>query len=291
MADNYKEKLKDFIAEIPKYPEQIVSGESKRPPYDAAFKEQLKDPNFNMPTNKLFMKYTGIAHLDLIKNWNGGGIRTTCNEFVGKCGIIMGAKIFLGQFELEELLRKSGKGHAWIPATGGKRPGYGDVFRPVKFHMGISLDFEGDEWLTVESGQGGPISGFDALKRKRQKFEPSLLLGWCDMRLYLDPRPALPDWLIGIWVIYCGDKTYHYEINQYHEAFYYPWNPIGGTQNATPMDTGNVSLQGSDTFTITWSKEGGVEKFKYDRFESFPGIMEKMTGFSSRNEPLKGVRL
>lgn len=291
MADDYKEKLKTFITEVPKYPGQIVSGDAKKPPYDAEFKKKLEDKNFSMPTTELFMKYTGINHLDLVKNWNGGGIRTTCNEFVGKCGIVMGAKIFLGQFELEELLRKSGKAHAWVPPTGSKRPGYGDVFRPVKFHMGISLGFDGDTWLTVESGQGGPASGFDIIKRKQQKFEPGLLLGWCDMRLYLDPRPAMPDWLIGMWVIYCGDKTYNYYINEYYEASYYLNALVGGSQTAVPFDTGTVSFQGSDNFTITWNNEGGVEKFKYDRWESFPAIMEKMNGTSSRGEPLKGIRL
>ena len=38
-------------------------------------------------------------------------------------------------------------------------------------------------------------------------------------------------------------------------------------------------------------KEGVVEKFKYERFDSFPGINEKISGFSSQNEPLKGVRM
>ncbi|CAN5293066.1 hypothetical protein BH10ACI1_BH10ACI1_01130 [soil metagenome] len=291
MADDYKEKLKNYIAEIPKYPGQIVSGEAKQPPYSAEFKEQLKDPKFSLPTTELFMKYTGTSHLTLVKNWAGGGIMTTCNGFVGNCGKAMGAKDFLGQFELEELLRKIGKKHAWVPATGGKLPGYGDIFRPVSFHMGVSLGVEGDTWLTVESGQGGPKSGFDIIKRKQHKFEPSSILGWCDMKLYLDPRPPIPDWLVGMWVIYCGDKTYSYQINQYYEASYFLQTPVGGSQNAVPFDTGTVSFQGSDDFSITWSNEGGVEKFKYDRWESFPAIMEKMNGTSNRGEPLKGIRL
>ena len=120
MGDDYKEKLKTFIADIPPFPGQIVSGESKRPPYDKEFKDKLADPKFTMPTTELFTKYTGTAHLTLIKNWSGGGIQTTCNEFVGKCGAVMGSKLFLGQFELEELLRKNGKSHAWVPANSGK---------------------------------------------------------------------------------------------------------------------------------------------------------------------------
>ncbi len=292
MTDNHKEKLRKYIAEIPMDPGKIVSGEAKKPPYDEAFKKQLKDPNFSLPTDPLFLKYTGTSHLSLVKNWADGGMKTTCNEFVGNCGREMGATHFLGQFELEDFLRKIGKGHAWVRANSGKRPGYGDVFRSVKFHMGVSLGFEGDDWLTVEAGQGGPNStGYDAIKRKRQKFDPTLLQGWCDMRLYLDPRPPVPDWLIGMWVIYCGSETYNYYFNEFYEVSHYPWKPIGNLENTIPMDTGTVSFQGSDFFSVTWKNEGGTEKFKYERFESFPGIMEKVTGSSSRGEPLKGVRL
>src|SRR5438034_3435160 len=78
VGDDYKEKLKTFIADIPLFPGQIVSGESKRPPYDKEFKDKLADPKFTMPTTELFTKYTGTAHLTLIKNWSGGGIQTTC---------------------------------------------------------------------------------------------------------------------------------------------------------------------------------------------------------------------
>jgi hypothetical protein len=297
MAD-YKEKLKDFITDIPAFPGQVVSGNACKPPYTPEFKAKLADKNPAVAaelagawsTTDKFKKLTGVEHLTLIKNWAGGGIMTTCNEFVGKASLEMGSPFYLGVFELEELLRSKGKAHAWVPANSGKRPGYGDVFRPTKFHMGISLGFEGEDWLTVESGQGGSTSGYDIIKRKKQKFDPALLLGWCNTRILLDPRPGVPDWLVGVWVIYCGDKTYHYSINEYYEASFYPWAPIGGTQNATPTDTGKVTFQDSDSFSITWSQEGGTEKFKYDRFESFPGLMEKMSGTSAAGEPLKGVR-
>ncbi len=293
MADDYKAKLEKFIADIPMPPGQIVSGQAFPAPYTAEFKKKLEDPAFTktVKTDPLFLKYTRTEHLTLIKNWANGGIMTTCNGLVGLCGAAMGAREFLGQFELEALLRKGGKGHAWVPADSGKRPGYGDVFRPVSYHMGVSLGFDGDDWLTVESGQGGSKMGFDVIKRKTHKFIPSHLLGWCDIRLYLDPRPPVPDWLVGTWVIYCGKDVYSYIINQYYDVAYYPWKMIGGPQKAVPMDTGTVSFQGSDAFTVTWSKEGGAERFKYERFDSFPGIMEKVSGTSSRGEPLKGVRL
>jgi hypothetical protein len=294
MAETYKEKiekLKNFIAEIPMHPNQIVSGGPNKPPYDEDFKKRLQDPNFSLPTNKLFLKYTGTSHTTLVKSWASGGKLTTCNGFVGVCGKEMGANDFLGQFELEEFLKKIGKGHAWIPADRGKQPGYGDIFRSIGgMHLGLSLGVKDEIWTTAEAGQGGPSSGFDAVKRLQRKFEPGILRGWCDIRLYFDPRPAIPDWLIGWWTIYCGNVTYKYRFTEYSEAFYYPSTLVGDPQNATPIDTGSVLYQGFDSFTVSWGTEGGTESFKYDRFESCPGLNEMMTGTSCRGEQLKGVR-
>jgi hypothetical protein len=292
MANDHKDKLKAFIADIPEPPGEITSGDPLPVPYTPEFTEKLeKDKNFTLPTNPLFQKYTGLTQLGLVKSWAKGGLLTSCNSFVGQCGIAMGAKQFLGVFELEDFLRKNNKAHAWVPADSGKRPGYGDVFRPVSYHMGISLGFDDGTWLTVEGGQGGPKRGCDSVKRKRPKFDPADLQGWCDIRLYLDPRGPVPDWLVGTWVVYCGNDTYTYHFNQYYDCSYYPFKTLGGPEKTTPMDTGTVAFQGGDSFTVTWSKEGGIERFTYDRFNSFPGIMEKMNGTSGRGEALKGVRL
>lgn len=217
MADDYKEKLRVFL-NIPMWPkeirsgepQEIRSGEAKTPPYDEAFKKQLDNPNFTLPTNKLFLKYTGTSHLAMVKDWAHKGHLTACNGLAGTCGKTMGAKDYLGQFELEDFLRKIGKGHAWVPADSGQRPDYGDIFRAVVYHMGVSLGFEGGDWLTVEAGHGGPGKGYDVLQRIRKPFDPSVLQGWCNMRLYLDPRPPLPNWLIGMWIIYCGNEKYYY---------------------------------------------------------------------------------
>ena len=293
MSDDYKVKLSKFFGNnIPMKPLEIPSGAAKPTPYDAAFKQQLAAPRFTLPTTPLFMQYTQTPHLVMVKDWAKGGEMTACNGLAGTCAKMMGAKDALGTFKLENLLGKIGKRHAWVRADSGQRPDYGDIFvLSAKLHMGVSLGFEGDDWLTVEAGQGGPAKGYDALQRKRQTFDPSTLRGWCDMWLYLDPRAPLPDWLVGTWVIYCDNKNYHYQFNKYYEAFYYSSQPIGSPQNAHPMDTGTVSYQGFDCFTVTWQKEGGVEKFNYDRFDSFPGLNEKMTGATSRGEVLKGVRL
>lgn len=300
----HQEKLKEFIANIPAMPGQIPSGPTTKPPYSDDLNKKLamldtepgkygKELEAGYPTNKHFKDYTGRHHYDLMKNWSTGGMMTTCNEFVGKCSFAMGSKLNLGRFDLKDFLQTSGKGHAWVPANSGKRPEYGDIFRPVKFHMGVSLGFEGDDWLTVESGQGGPSTGFDIIKRKRQKFDPNSLQGWCNMKVFLDPRPATPDWLKGTWLIYWIDKIYTYHFNETYEAFYYPWIPPGNDpRTAIPTDTGKVDFIGSsDTFNLTWKNGGEIEKFTYDRWESFPGMIERISGTTIRGEPLKGIRL
>ena len=109
------------------------------------------------------------------------------------------------------------------------------------------------------------------IKCKTQKLVPSHLLGWCDIPLYLDPRPPVPDWLVGTWAIYFGNDVYSYIINQYYDVSYYPWKMIGGPQKAVPMDTGTVSFQGSYSFTITWSKEGGLSDSNTNGSTAFPG--------------------
>ena len=303
--DDYKEKLKKYIAEIPAIPYEITSGQ-KCAPADfmklktakmnkdsAAGRAVFAELQGKYKTNDLFMKYIGTSHFSLLDNWAGGGQLTTCNGFAGNCGRAMGAKDFLGQFELEAFLQKIGKRHAWVSAVSGKKPGYGDIFRAESFHMGVSLGLnDGGKWLTVEAGQGGPNStGYDAIKRKQQNFNPGSIKGWCDMRLYFDPRPPVPDWLVGLWTIYCGGETHTYRFTEYSEAFYYPWKPTDNSESDRWTDTGTVTLHGSDSFIVNWTREGVIEKFKYDRDGSFPGIREQMTGTNNQGESLTGIRL
>jgi hypothetical protein len=291
MADDYKEKFRKYIADIPMPPGQITSGPPMPPPYDPDTQKKLEQSTLQVATDKLFLRYTKMTHLELLQNWSNGGIETSCNAFVQHCGYAMGAKDKLGQFELEKVLHKSGNGRAWVPADSGKRPDYGDIFcKHDQLHMGISLGFDGDNWLTVEAGQGGRKMGCDVIRRKSQPFKPAELLGWCDMSVYFNPRGPVPDWLIGMWTIYYGQATYNYYFNSDYECFHYPWKTLGGPEKTVAEDSGTVEFQGSDSFTVTWRKEGGVERFTYDRFNSFPGILEKMTGSSSRREDLKGIR-
>jgi len=113
-----------------------------------------------------------------------------------------------------------------------------------------------------------------------------------DMRLLASGQPPLPDWLMGTWMIYCGDQNYVYTFNRYGEVtqkFYRP-SP-GRTDSAPNLDTGKLLAVTGDTVKLIWDCEGGLEVFTYDRMNSFPGLNERMNGVAADGSPLKGVRL
>ncbi len=291
---NYKELLKAHIAKVPLNGELCSSSTFHKAPYSDELKKNLADPKYTLPgDNKDYTDLTGMPHTMEVRNWViSNGIMTSCNSFVGQCCIAMGVPN-LGQFELENLLIKLGKRHAWVPASSGARPGYGDIFTSAgRLHMGVSLGFEGDTWVTIEGGQGGRSRGVDCVKYKRQKFNPAEVQGWCDMRAFIDTRGAVPDWLVGWWVVYAGNKTWHYHFNKYFELSYQPYKP-GDTKSGpvTPTDTGTFSIGPGDSVVVDWLGEAGLERFTYDRFESLPGILERMSGVSNSNEPMKAAKL
>ena len=157
MGDDIRERAKQILSAVPPLGQQI---------------------NSDGPTAALFTKLTGgVTHERLVKNWEKGGIMTTCNEFVGWFGQALGSKDYLGRFDIETYLAKAGKGLAWVPAGSDARPKYGDIFRPTSFHIGISLDFEGDTWNTVESGQGGPKQNATSSKGNRPPMMPASCKG------------------------------------------------------------------------------------------------------------------
>jgi len=193
-----RERARTYLLQVPPFPAQI---------------------NSNGATAALFTKLSGITHNQMLVSWGKAprpntdppvfkadpppGL-TSCNGFVGLYGHgagITDKKRTLGQFNLEKVLKSWGKSHAWIPATAGARPKFGDIFEiATRLHVGVSLDFEGDTWNTAEGGQGGSQSGFDIIKRRRAKQNGKVLKsekgetlkGWVDIDLFVNgpPRPS-----------------------------------------------------------------------------------------------------
>lgn len=306
--DDYQQKLEDLIKPIRTKP-QVTSGKQVlKGAYTPLMREQtdLKTAaglareaqivaalEAQYPTDKEFSALTGMSHGSMLRNWavGGRGTLTSCNSFAGRCSAAMGSKISISAFELEKLLRTHGKGHAYVPAASGRRPAYGDIFKAKSFHMGVSLGFEGDTWVTAEGGQGGPISGYDVVKIKRQKWDPAAVEGWCDMGVFLGAHAPTPGWLVGAWTVSCGNTRASYAFDEAGNAFHFTVAVLGSWRGAVPFDTGTIQFQGGDTFSVRWKSKGATEQFTYDRFNSFPGLNERMKGRSTRGEAMSAVRL
>lgn len=119
----------------------------------------------NGSTATKFTSLTGTSHETMKKNWDGGGIMTACNGFVGWYARTLRAAAegtkapndYLGRFDLETYVPSIGMGHAWVKSTADVRPKYGDICRHTAFHVGVSLKLdEGDFWNHADAGQAGP---------------------------------------------------------------------------------------------------------------------------------------
>lgn len=278
MADDIRERARQILAEVPPFGQQI---------------------NSVGPTASKFVKMTGTTQATLEANWKTGGIMTTCNAFVGWFGRELGSKNYLGRFDIDTMLKKWGKENAWIPASSGAQPKYGDIFRPKKFHMGISLDFEGGMWNTAESGQGGSKTGYDIIKRKRTQWDPSAMQGWVDIELLLGDgavqQPStsptssvpVPEWLPGWWVVSWRHENFYYYFDRSFGVSWTLVQPAGPSYPpAGARDKGQVTLESLNGISIVWGATGSVEKLVKD-----PAATGQMSGTWNAKEALSAVRL
>lgn len=315
MAGDYKAKLEQFFSLVPKtskptminritgaeYYGEVLSGTPIIPVKKgelAAAKKAIEAAQIKTNTN--FETLTGLTHYKLLHNWKDGGLLTSCNAFVMKAGQAVGVP-GLGGFNVEQTMIGMGKRHCWMTPRSGGKPRYGDVFETrsrtpgrdyENLHVGISLSVVGDDWFTIEGGQGGPASGVDKVARVKRKYNTAHLLGWVDMRLLASGQSPLPDWLVGTWMIYAGKQTYVYTFNNYGEVTQKAYRPPSGSGGVVPnLDTGKLMGNSGDTVKVIWDREGGMEVFTYDRWNSFPAIMERMTGVAADGSSMNGVRL
>ena len=143
-----RETARTYLLQVPLEPGQITS---------------------NGDTAALFTRLSGITHNQLLVSWGqaprpDGTTRadpapglTSCNSFVanyaGAAGIGIGKPgRSLGQFNLDKKLASWGKSFAWVPATEGARPKFGDIFEiATTLHQGIRARFRGQQ---LEHGRG-----------------------------------------------------------------------------------------------------------------------------------------
>jgi len=76
--------------------------------------------NPNVVNNPIYTDLCGMTHEQEVYRSPVARITaemTSCNSFVGTAGRAMGAKIFLGAFDLPKLLTQFNKIHAWVPSS------------------------------------------------------------------------------------------------------------------------------------------------------------------------------
>lgn len=256
--------------------------------------------NSNGSTASTFTQITGMSQSALEANWATGGIMTCCNAFTGWYSKALGSPLYLGRFDLDTYLPKNGKGDSWIKSTPDRRPKYGDICRYAKFHVGVSLDFEGDVWTHADGGQGGRKMGFDVVKRIRDAgaYDPAKLLGWVDIAIYFGESEGteavpveqqagpVPDWLLGWWNVKWRGQAFYYYFNREYKASWTQTAPRDTTRPAIlSNDVGNVAIDSPNGFNIKWGATGSVEKF-----EKSLGDMP-MRGVWNDKEPLAAVKM
>ena len=64
-------------------------------------------------------------------------------------------------------------------------------------HMGVSVVIDGKQWFTVESVQGGPSTGYDAIERKQRPWPEAGGQGWVTMKSLLSAEGKISAWLCG----------------------------------------------------------------------------------------------
>jgi hypothetical protein len=220
----------------------------------------------------LFRQYTGKTQKQLETAWaEPGNILTTCNLFVGGYASYLGTKIPLGVFYPETVIPKDKK-HAWVLAGHGRLPMEGDIFycdgwNAVKkrrdLHMGIVVRSYAGVWNTIEAGQGGPLLGYDIIRRKSEA--KNSVRGWVDIQAlfpsqYSQPEIGLnpaPTWLVGWWQVSWQGNTYYYHFDN-RNTVTYSKQGIGGQVSGT----GNFQMNSESSLTVNWPASGTVERFE-----------------------------
>jgi hypothetical protein len=257
----------------------------------------------NGGTAAKFTSLTGTSHETMKKNWEGGGIMTACNGFVGWYArtlreAVEGTKAptnYLGRFDLETYLPSIGMGQAWVKSTADGRPKYGDICRHTAFHVGVSLDFAGDFWNHVDAGQGGQKMGCDILKRTRsdKAYDFTKLQGWIDIEVYYGSSPQTgrtPDWLVGWWKVVDGGDTYFYYFDQNGGVVWVENKPSkGGAPIGNFGNRGRSKLTGDDALEITWNWVAGGQTIENFTVTDVPRT--HMNGSSNRWGPLVADRI
>lgn len=313
-TEKYQQDLLKFIAAVPSpsVPEvasgRIVPNEknailSGKPFLPSPTREKIDALQGKIETDARFRTLTGWEHKALLEKWLGDKT-TTCNEFCQRCANAMGVvlKDGVGRFDIAERLVGQGLSHVWVPATGDAKPEYGDIFRLYEAnpdhnkvptnHMGVSLHIHGDEWFTVESGQGGSALGYDAIMRKKRRWKPSSLRGWVSTRALLNAGKPLPFWLGGWWQVEEDPyDTYYYYFAAGGKVTYSTIRPTVFTAGPLHSHTiGTCSMKGMYGLSLSWHGHDADENFTLALQDAAKRVYV-MEGRNARGIGLRATRL
>jgi hypothetical protein len=273
-----RDKARKILSVVPEYPGQINSS-----------------TDGGKTDNKAFTDITNTPHSTMAANWKTGGIMTACNGFVGWYASTLGSKFDLGRFDVEQRLKGYGKAHSWVKSTKDRRPKYGDICRYTKFHIGVSLDFDGDRWNHVDAGQGGKKSGFDIVKRGYENpYDWTYLQGWIDIDLFFaddatasTTDTAVPEWLTTWWKV-TGREDAYYVFDKDHQVKRTRRSPLVASQGPIGDTEAGTFTIGSDGMVLTTWPHGKNEKFS----KAIGSIYEdRMKGTNAAYEKLTAVTL
>lgn len=314
LTEDHHLKLKNFIAAVPAYvgdnpgqtPEvkSMAAGSATLKTSAGKFTaDDVTALGDKIKTNPAFQAMTGYSQKGLLDKWVNDRT-TTCNEFCSRCAVAMGytSKDGVGKFDIADWLTRYGLGHCWVPASSGATPGYGDIFRLFAAskdhngtnlnHMGVSLYVDGTDWYTVESGQGGPSMGYDAIKRKRRDWKPDSLQGWVNMKALIGAAKPIPHWLGGWWEVEEGAyEVWYYYFGAPNLIYYTNTPPISVTAPPTnPGTVGHFWMKGMFGVQIGWNSPDMDEEFMAGLQDSKKRKFT-MTGKSAKGIPLTATRM
>ena len=209
-------------------------------------------------------------------------------------------------FKLEDLLRKAGKAHAWVPADGKSEPQLGDILHHSKggtgLHVDVCIGFTDDRRLIrAAAGQitfrnpRDPDKEFDVLKRVTgtAPYDFRNLIGWLDIEQYFWPAPApgaepTGNWAAGWWKVYDGNQYYYYfDVDRYVQYTTKP-PPTRFAPPKFPLNSGKYTYEPNRVVVIEWNPVDGdqtVETFTTDH------ALTTMNGRSNRYAPLVAQRM
>ena len=191
---------------------------------------------------------------------------TCCNAFTGKYSQKLGSKKQVNGFYLNKMFPKAFVANE---PKGTNRPGYGDIVMFVlnkRFHVNVSLDFEGEMWNHVDGGRGGRTDGFDVVRREQDHYKRDMIEGWVDISKLpgvsiTDATTAGTEWLLGWWQVKWREKDFFYFFERNGKVKFTRTRPKRTTESLkAPIDTGTYT-NGSE-LTVTWKATGNVEVFK-----------------------------